>query len=219
MQQMLTMIPMTVKPCTPTKKSYNYFTLSLKHKWYVFLSGIKIKCPLWRLITHDLSKFSFIEYPFYQNFFFGNKTMELEFSRAWLHHQNTNDHHWEYWLPRSGHSLNNNLSDLDMIEMTDGAALEMVSDWMGASWAYGGFRPNKDNWPWLMHQGKQVLLNRLSYINAFKVIAILKVNQLINDEFIESIINEIIDKRFENKEAGNIIWELTCNHMLRYKKG
>ena len=54
-----------------------------------------------------------------------------------------------------------------MIEMTDGAALEMVSDWMGASWAYGGFRPNKDNWPWLMHQGKQVLLNRLSYINAF----------------------------------------------------
>jgi hypothetical protein len=33
-----------LKPCTPTKKSYSYFTLALKHKWYVFLSGLKIKC-------------------------------------------------------------------------------------------------------------------------------------------------------------------------------
>lgn len=203
-----------LKPCTPTKKSYNYFTLALKHKWYVFLSGLKIKCPIGRLITHDLSKFSSIEYPYYQNFFFGDKSKILEFSRAWLHHQNTNDHHWEYWFPRSGHSLGSSPDDLSMIEMSDGACLEMVSDWMGASWAYGGFRPTKNNWPWMVEHGKHSLLERLSYINAFKILAILQINQLVTDKFIDSILEEIFQKKLINKEVGELMWKLTFNHFL-----
>jgi len=30
-----------------------YFILTLKHKWFVFLAGLKTKAPLWRLIIHD----------------------------------------------------------------------------------------------------------------------------------------------------------------------
>ncbi len=34
-----------------------YFLLIIKHKWFVLLAGIKIGCPLSRLLLHDMSKF------------------------------------------------------------------------------------------------------------------------------------------------------------------
>lgn len=85
----------------------NYFWLTIKHKWFVFLAGLKTGVPLWRLIIHDWSKFTPSELPHYQRQFFGDKDDPLGFAAAWLHHQNHNPHHWEYWLPRSGHAKHN----------------------------------------------------------------------------------------------------------------
>jgi len=48
-----------------------YFILTLKHKWFVFLAGLKIGVSKWQLIKHDLSKFSISELPHYQRQFFG----------------------------------------------------------------------------------------------------------------------------------------------------
>lgn len=81
-----------------------YFLLTLKHKWYVFLAGLKTGAPLYNLIVHDWTKFTWAELPHYQRQFFGDKGNPDGFAAAWLHHQNHNPHHWEFWLPRTGHS-------------------------------------------------------------------------------------------------------------------
>ena len=81
-----------------------YFWLTVKHRWFVLLAGLRVGCPLWRLLTHDLSKFGWSELRHYQRRFFGKADRPEQFIRCWLHHQNHNDHHWEYWIPRSGHN-------------------------------------------------------------------------------------------------------------------
>lgn len=44
----------------PTLK---YMSLTMVHKWYVFLAGLKTGAPIWRLIIHDWSKFTPAEAP------------------------------------------------------------------------------------------------------------------------------------------------------------
>lgn len=130
----------------PTLK---YAWLTIKHKYYVFLAGIRIGCPIWRLITHDLSKFSLKELPYYGNQFFGNKDNPTGFMNCWLHHQNHNDHHWEYWIPRTGHSrCTPPYKDNKPIIMPKKAILEMIADWLGASRSYEGRWPTIESWPW-----------------------------------------------------------------------
>lgn len=124
----------------------DYFWLTIKHKWFVFLAGLKYGAPLIRLITHDLSKFGFKEYIHYQKQFFGSGSDK--FNEAWIHHQNTNDHHWEYWIPRTGHDKGDSLDNVPL-PMSCGAVREMLADWVGASRAYTGQWPSEDNWPWL----------------------------------------------------------------------
>ena len=127
-----------------------YFILTVKHKWFVFLAGIKVGVPLWRLIIHDLSKFSWQELPNYGRQFFGDRSDPEGFIRTWIHHQNRNDHHWEYWVPRTGHNrCTPPFPDGEPVRMPLGAAREMVADWFGASRAYEGTWPDNTNWPWL----------------------------------------------------------------------
>jgi hypothetical protein len=126
-----------------------YFWLTVKHKWFVFLAGIKIGCPLWRLLTHDLSKFSRRELKHYGRQFFGKADRPYDFIKCWIHHQNHNDHHWEYWIPRTGHNrCKPPYPDGKPIRMPDGAVLEMIADWCGASRAYEGFWPWERPWYW-----------------------------------------------------------------------
>jgi hypothetical protein len=73
-----------------------YFWLTLKHKWFVFISGLKLGVPIWRLIKHDWTKFLPSELPHYQRQFFGAADDPRGYIKCWLHHQNSNDHHWEY---------------------------------------------------------------------------------------------------------------------------
>lgn len=119
----------------------NYFWKTLQHKWFVLIAGLQTGAPLWRLIIHDWSKFTPSEYPHYQRNFFGAKDDPEGFARAWIHHQNTNPHHWEYWFDRSKN---------EWAEMPMWAVREMVADWMGASRAYEGVWPQSfESWPWM----------------------------------------------------------------------
>lgn len=115
-----------------------YFITILKHKWYVLKYGLKLKCPLYRLLKHDLSKLSPKEFSAYNNHFYGDKTKSL--SKAYLHHQNHNDHHWEYWIDRTTNKP---------IPMEYEAILEMVSDWLSACKVYEGDYPKPGGWKWL----------------------------------------------------------------------
>ena len=55
-------------------------------------------------LTHDLSKYSPEEFIPSVKYFQGDKSPivaerdDLGYSRAWLHHQGRNKHHWQYWM-------------------------------------------------------------------------------------------------------------------------
>ncbi len=128
-----------------------YFLLTLKHKWFVLLAGWRLGgIPLWRLLIHDWSKFLPSELPHYNRQFFGKADDPYGFMKCWLHHQNHNPHHHEYWIPRSGHSrCDPPYPDNKPISMPRWAVREMVADWMAAGRAYEGRWPDFSNWKWL----------------------------------------------------------------------
>ncbi len=140
--------------------TYRYFKLTIKHKWFVFLAGLKVGCPIWRLIKHDWTKFLPSELPYYGRRFYPDERYAnidslviLEWAHCWLRHQNRNDHHWEYWITRSGVesdccSFGSEFDDNQPLDMTDDAIKEMVADWIGASRAYEGKWPKKGEWDW-----------------------------------------------------------------------
>ena len=148
-----------------------YFILILKHKWFVFLAGLKIKAPLWNLITHDLSKFRLSELPHYQRQFFGKKDDPEGFIRCWVRHQNRNPHHWEYWIPRTGHNkCEPPYKDNEPIPMPEKYIKEMIADWLGASRAYRGKWPEKDNWPWLDNNLQEIRIHQYTRISIIDIL-------------------------------------------------
>ena len=73
-----------------------------EHRWEVM--KLCFKCGLyWQGITHDLSKFSIIEFWNGVKFYTGTKSphvLEREikgYSDAWMHHKGHNKHHMDYW--------------------------------------------------------------------------------------------------------------------------
>jgi hypothetical protein len=47
-----------------------YLTYVLRHKWFVLVAGLRVGVPVWRLLAHDLSKFSPAEWgPYVANFY------------------------------------------------------------------------------------------------------------------------------------------------------
>lgn len=92
--------------------------------------------PFWKearyeLTEHDLSKYSEDEYCSYDDYFYPKKDSCFEkerFKYAWLHHQNTNKHHWQYWV------LINDEDGIEALKMPDIYVYEMVADW--GSFAY-----------------------------------------------------------------------------------
>lgn len=119
---------------TYIKNFFGHLTQVLKHKYWVFHYCRKLGIT-WRGITHDLSKFSFIEFfssiPYYQKgkspippMLFAGK------NEPWLHHKAKNDHHFEYWI----RYINGQPTP---VLMKWEAILEMYADWKGATRAYG----------------------------------------------------------------------------------
>jgi hypothetical protein len=117
----------------------------------VFVVGRKLKVSYWRLLKHDLSKFSLAEFGSYARKFYGGG--DTNFSVAWLHHQNRNDHHWEHWINRSEHNKGSVNGALPMPEM---AIREMVADWLAAGKVYNGKWPDLGNFVWL-HKNAQFM--------------------------------------------------------------
>lgn len=111
------------------------FVKVLQHKWFVLVAGLRVgKIPLWRLIFHDMSKFSRAEFgPYARKFLVEGSTAqtEFDFALAWLNHENRNPHHWGYWIPRTGKHAGRPLP------MPEHYAREMVADWWAAGRAYG----------------------------------------------------------------------------------
>jgi hypothetical protein len=150
-----------------------YLFLTIYHKWFVFLAGLKVGCPLWRLIIHDWTKFLPSELPHYQRQFFGMADDPAGFVLCWARHQNRHEHHWEYWIPRTGHNrCIPQFPDNTPLEMSDAAVKEMIADWLGAGRAYEGKWPNGNGWLWWEHN-KGKILPRLHPVTVAKVESII----------------------------------------------
>jgi hypothetical protein len=147
-----------------------YLSYVLRHKWFVFLAGLKTGAPLWRLIVHDWSKFLPAEWFPYVAYFNGSppdlnpvyynpewrewaredwkQRTARAFDRAWLHHQHANPHHWQHWLLREDDG------GLKRLPMPEHFIREMVADWMGAGQAQG--KPDVAAW-YRQNAGRMVL--------------------------------------------------------------
>lgn len=141
-----------------------YLWLTIRHKYFVFKVGLQIECPLWRLMIHDWTKFLPCELPHYGRQFFGSEDDSYNFNKAWLHHQNLNDHHWEWWISRTMHNKSQR-TDTGMLYMSEEAIKEMVADWLGASRAYEGKWPESfESWEWY-----QKNFNNLPILQGIKI--------------------------------------------------
>lgn len=113
------------------------FWAIVKHKWFVLLASFRTKLPLWRVIMHDMSKFTIKELPHYDRQFFGDKGDPHGYAKAWLHHYHHNDHHWEHWIIESIHSSVSPNRDGCIVDnclpMPRICVKEMITDWLGAS--------------------------------------------------------------------------------------
>jgi hypothetical protein len=137
------------------------FLTILRHKRFVYRAGRRLGVSRWRLLKHDLSKFSPREFLAYaQQFGPGKERNPSRFAAAWLHHVQHNDHHWEHWvLPQPGKE---NVS----LDMPDQCIREMVADWLGASMAYEGYWPVKGKWRWYTENFKNIQLSSLTRLRA-----------------------------------------------------
>lgn len=143
------------------KAHLQYIRYVLRHKWFVFLAGLKLRVPVHRLIFHDWTKFLPCEWFPYVNYFYGNgRTREqlgdynmdaapLAFEYAWNHHQKHNDHHWQHWI-RFGDD-----GTILALPMPDVCRREMLADWIGAGRALG----NPDTRLWYMRNWQRIRLN------------------------------------------------------------
>lgn len=132
------------------KQHWQYAKYLMRHKWFVFVAGLRTKAPLWRLVIHDWSKFLPCEWVPYSDYFYGEKARlqkeewddsrywpaaqkyYVAFDRAWLHHQHANPHHWQHWI------LREDSGETKQLPIPEHFAREMVADWMGAGRAITG---------------------------------------------------------------------------------
>lgn len=122
----------------------------------VYTAGNKLKVSFLQLIHHDDSKWSVEEFPHYARQFFGDKEDPTGWARAWLHHLHYNPHHWQHWIFPDNFKKAGADIESGVLEMPEKYALEMVADWMGASYSY------TDSWDmteWLRKQSHKITLH------------------------------------------------------------
>ena len=105
--------------------------LVLRHCWRVGL--------YWQGLTHDLSKFSPVEFSAGAKYYQGNRSpneierREKGYSAAWLHHKGRNKHHLEYWIDYAADG-----SGMCGMKMPIQYVIEMFCDRVAASKIYKG---------------------------------------------------------------------------------
>lgn len=123
------------------RKHAKYASYIIRHKWFVFLAGLRVDAPLIRLIIHDWTKMLPCEWVPYANYFYGSpgkvhkrrtNPYRDDFERAWLHHIHLNKHHWNHFV------LVNEDGTQPCLAMPEKYIREMVADWMGAGRAIKG---------------------------------------------------------------------------------
>ena len=124
---------------------------------------IKANCPYisneFYGMDHDESKFSDKEYAAYDNYFYGGNAgygTKVAFDYAWLHHQNHNKHHWQYWVLIRDSADENGQVRLEALEMPFKYVIEMIADWWSFSWKNNNL---EEIFTWYAVHGPAMLLH------------------------------------------------------------
>ncbi len=125
---------------------WKYFQYVTRHKWFVFLEGLKLFVPFWRLFIHDWDKYlphMFLPYALRFRNPDGTRRVPLpdatfDFDAALLSHINRHKHHWQYWILVRGDGTT------DCLPMPDVFRREMLADWYGAGKAHN--MPDTRKW-------------------------------------------------------------------------
>lgn len=142
------------------KNAFLHFKKICIHKYWVgkycFRMGL-----YWQGITHDLSKFSPVEFFESVKYYQGTRSpidacKEVNgYSMGWFHHRGRNLHHYEYWqdnFDKGG----------EPVLMPKKYAVEMLCDYLGAAKAYAGkdFTMESEwNW-WLNKKSKGIAMHQ-----------------------------------------------------------
>ena len=115
-----------------------HFKVITKHRhkviYHCYKSGI-----LWQGLLHDLSKYSPSEFISGAKYFLGTRSPNEEerrtigYSKAWIHHQGRNKHHFEYWK-----DYNPVTHIIEPVKMPYKYVVEMFCDRVAASKIYQG---------------------------------------------------------------------------------
>lgn len=107
------------------------------HKYWVYHFGNMMGVNSWRLLMHDMSKFSPIEFWESVKYYQGTSSpipackKDKGYSKAWQHHKGRNPHHYEYWT-------DNYDTGMTLIPMPFECIEEMIADWCAAGKTYQG---------------------------------------------------------------------------------
>ncbi len=118
-------------------KAWEHFKTINHHKLLV-MKGCFAVGLYWQGLTHDLSKYSWVEFSVGAKYFQGDKSpnnAEREatgVSMAWLHHKGRNKHHLEYWID---YGLTEN-HEMTGMEMPVRYVVEMYCDRVAACKTY-----------------------------------------------------------------------------------
>ena len=119
-------------------KPWQHFCTITKHRWLVRQGCFKVGL-YWQGLTHDLSKYSPVEFWNGARYYQGTKSpntaerKDKGFSEAWMHHKGRNRHHYEYWT-----DMNQAVRDYAAIPMPRKYLVEMVMDRRAACMTYQG---------------------------------------------------------------------------------
>ena len=119
-------------------KPWQHFKTITHHRWLVLQGCFRVGL-IWQGLTHELSKYSAVEFWNGARFYQGNRsphTAEREskgYSEAWMHHKGRNRHHYEYWT-----DMNREIRDYAPIPMPRKYLVEMVMDRRAACMTYQG---------------------------------------------------------------------------------
>lgn len=117
---------------------WKHFITITRHRHIVIAHCFKAGI-FWQGLRHDLSKYSPTEFLPGIKFYSGERSPnegereEYGFSRAWLHHQGRNKHHFEYWV-----DYNPKRKRKEPVQMPTKYLIEMFCDRVAASKIYYG---------------------------------------------------------------------------------
>lgn len=117
---------------------WKHFSTITRHRHKVIAHCFKAGI-FWQGLRHDLSKYSPTEFLAGIKYYQGGKSPNVKerevqgFSRAWLHHQGRNKHHYEYWVDYSPIYHRK-----EPVEMPTKYLIEMFCDRVAASKIYYG---------------------------------------------------------------------------------